>query len=197
MAGDADNEPDESLMARIQKGDHRAFAALVRRHSDKFYGLAYRMTGHVEEAEDIVQEAFLKLWNKPKAWSAKKGAKFTTWFYQVVTNTALDALRKKKSHSGSDVLEHIEDSKDSAEERVIKTEKEDLIEAAIHTLPERQKAALTLCFYEGVSNAEAAEILDVSVKALESLLSRAKAALRDDLTRQGVLQGVLKDKKNA
>ncbi|MEZ5814186.1 MAG: sigma-70 family RNA polymerase sigma factor [Alphaproteobacteria bacterium] len=180
---------DESLMERVCSGDHQAFAQIVERHSGLFYSAAYRMCGHSEEAEDIVQEAFLKLWSKPEGYDAAKGAKFTTWFYRVVTNLAIDRMRRKKPQSGgSEALEYIADKTPSAESRLEEQDRQDALEAAIAALPERQKIALNLCFYEGLSNKEAAEILGVGVKALESLLMRAKKALRDDLMAQGFLE---------
>ena len=77
---------DESLLARVGEGDGPAFAMLVRRHSDRYYRLAYRYTARREEAEDIVQAAFIKLWETPDIWDPRRGAKFTTWFYRVVVN---------------------------------------------------------------------------------------------------------------
>ncbi len=179
---------DESLLARICDGDHQAFAILVRRHTNRFFAAAYRFTGHVQEAEDVVQEAFLKLWQKPQAWDEKRGVRFTTWFYRVVVNGALDTVRKKRPQDGQDVLDGLGDGRESVESLIQKAEYEEILENAIQALPERQRAALNLCFYEEMSNKEAAEILDVNIKALESLLMRAKAGLRDILTRQGLLE---------
>ena len=179
------NEDDESLMVYIRNGDHEAFAALVSRHSKMFYAAAYRMCSHQEEAEDIVQDAFLKLWKNPERWDPENGAKFTTWFYRVVTNQALDHVRKKKPTSNSDILDRFEDNCPDQLESLEETRLQGDLEQAILSLPERQKAALNLCFYEGLSNKEAAEILGVGVKALESLLMRAKSGLRDELARAG------------
>lgn len=175
-------------MVLVLQGEHQAFAHLVRRHTKRFFGAAYRVVANVSEAEDIVQEAFLKLWDKPERWDASKGAKFTTWFYKVVTNTALDAVRKRKPQAGADVLDYMADGGDMIDEALVASEEAQAVEAAMQSLPERQKMALNLCFYEGLSNKEAAEVLDVGVKALESLLMRAKAALRDDLTRKGLME---------
>ena len=179
---------DESLMALVAKGDHQAFACLVRRHTQRFFAAAYRVTANVTEAEDIVQEAFLKLWDKPQRWDAGKGAKFTTWFYKVVTNTAVDSVRRRKPQVGTEVLDHLTDHDQDTEGLMVQEQEAQVVEMAIQSLPERQKLALNLCFYEGLSNKEAAEILDIGVKALESLLMRAKASLRDDLTRRGYLE---------
>ncbi len=178
---------DESLMERVCSGDHQAFAELVERHSGLFYSAAYRMCGQNEEAEDIVQDAFLKLWNKPQGYDAGKGAKFTTWFYRVVTNLAIDHMRRKKPQTNPEVLDYMADKVPLADQALEDKDQQDVLEEAIAALPERQKAALNLCFYEGLSNKEAAEILEVGVKALESLLMRAKKTLKEDLDAQGLL----------
>ena len=185
-------ENDESLMARICDGNHQAFAQLVNRHSGLFYSAAYRMCGNVEEAEDIVQEAFLKLWDKPQAYDVSKGAKFTTWFYRVVTNLAIDVQRRKKPQAGGTILDMLADQSPLQDAQMDEQGRQALLERMIQDLPVRQKAALNLCFYEGKSNKEAAEILGVGVKALESLLMRAKKALKEDARLAGLLD---QDKK--
>lgn len=183
-----DNENDESLMGRVQRGDHQAFAHIVQRHSGRFYAVAYRMVGNSAEAEDVVQDCFLKLWNKPDIWNRKKNAKFTTWFYRVVTNAAIDKTRRNvKIVSGEALFDHMDDGRRSVEQEMQMSETQRELEDAIAALPERQRAALTLCFYEGLSNKEAAEVLNVKVKALESLLMRAKAGVRDYLMNKGLI----------
>ncbi len=182
-----ENLSDEELMVRVQDADHSAFSILVTRHTKMFYAAAYRMYPYQDEAEDIVQEAFMKLWNRPEIWKADKGAKFTTWFYRVVTNQAIDFARKIKNTKGSEALDRITDKTANQQEMMEQAQQEQMLEDAIQELPERQKLALNLCFYEGLSNKEAAEIMDVGVKALESLLMRAKAGLKDILVRQGSL----------
>jgi len=183
---------DESLMVRVQSGDHEAFSFLVQRRTRMFYAAAYRMCARQDEAEDIVQDAFLKLWKNPQAWDAQRGVKFTTWFYRVVTNGAVDYMRKKKPAQGGDSLDYLEDTAQSQQEGLENKQQQAVLEAAIQALPERQKEALNLCFYEELSNKEAADIMGVGIKALESLLMRAKAGLRDSLIRQGVLQKGMK-----
>ncbi|MCB1721227.1 MAG: sigma-70 family RNA polymerase sigma factor [Alphaproteobacteria bacterium] len=190
MAKNADqmDDSDESLVVRVCEGDHQAFAQLVERHSGLFYSAAYRMCGNAEEAEEIVQDAFLKLWEKPQSYDVGKGAKFTTWFYRVVTNLAIDRARRKRPQAGPDVLDFMADKAPLADEILVQNGREAALEAAIQSLPERQKAALNLCFYEGFSNKEAAEILGIGVKALESLLMRAKTALKDNPLIAGLLE---------
>ena len=172
---------DESLVQRVQNGEHEAFAQLVRRHTNLFFKAAYRMCSNENEAEDIVQDAFLKFWKKPEAFDADKGAKFTTWFYRVVTNLAIDHMRRKKPQTDPVVLDFMADERESVDEMMEQHQREEALEVAIQALPERQKAALNLCFYEGLSNKEAAEILGVGVKALESLLMRAKKSLKETM----------------
>lgn len=191
----SDPNTDESLMVRIQSGDQQAFSELVQRHTEKFYALAYRTCGDQNMAEDVVQEAFLKLWRKPQSWKADKGAKFTTWFYRVVVNQAHDFGRKKKSEYGADDLDIYADTSVGADIKLQQNEQQEQLENAIQALPERQKTALSLCFYEELSNKEAAEIMGVGVKALESLLMRAKAALKNELIRGGIIEVSPKQEK--
>ncbi len=184
---DENQEKDEDLMARVQSGDHEAFSVLVSRHTKLFYTAAYRMCSNQDMAEDVVQDAFLKLWQRPEIWDGARGAKFTTWFYRVVTNQAIDQMRKIKPMAGGDALESL-GCAEQQHEQLERDEQDRVLEQAIQALPERQKVALNLCFYEGLSNKEAADILDVGVKALESLLMRAKAAIRIDLQGRGMLK---------
>ena len=191
MAGTGE-ENDESLMLRVNRGDHHAFALLVRRHTKMFFAAAYRMCGETQAAEDLVQEAFLKLWEKPGAWDPNRGTKFTTWFYRVVTNMAIDRQRREKRYADPKVMDSIADRGPRADEKLQSDEEQEILERAISRLPERQKAALNLCMYEGLSNREAAEVLGVGVKALESLLMRAKAGLKEEFVKEGLIKNDLR-----
>lgn len=182
------DDDDHGLMVRVQRGDHQAFSHLVQRHSERFYAVAYRMLNNSAEAEDVVQDSFLKLWNKPQAWDPRKNAKFTTWFYRVVTNAAIDKARRRvKVVSGQKIIDFVADDRRNAEDQMYQDEMQRILEEAIQSLPDRQKAALNLCFYEGLSNKDAAEVLDVNLKALESLLMRAKAGIKEHMARKGHL----------
>lgn len=186
MADTLEKLSDEGLMERIQQRDHRAFSLLVERRTDMFYGAAYRMVMNVQEAEDIVQEAFLKLWDKPKNWKSGKGAKFTTWFYRVVMNISLDKLRKYKK-TESHLIEEIESQNISQEKEMQMDQEQKALNQALKELPENQLMALNLCFYDELANKEAATVMGISVKALESLLMRAKAGVKNHLYREGIL----------
>jgi RNA polymerase sigma-70 factor (ECF subfamily) len=188
MTGENDKS-DEELLRLISGGDHNAFAVLVTRHEKRFYLAAWRTLSDNAEAEDVTQEAFLKIWQQPDLFDPDRGVKFTTWFYRVVVNLALDRGRKKKRLVSGDWMDAMPSEEASPEQETGAKERKIIIEAAIGELPERQKTALNLCFYEGMGNIEAAEVMGVTVKALESLLIRAKQAMRENLGKSGLLEG--------
>lgn len=173
-------EDDAQLLSRIQRGNHAAFSLLVHRHAARFYRVAYRMMSDRSEAEDIVQEAFVKLWERPGLWQAERNTRFTTWFYRVVVNLCLDHHKKKRPLPLADD-NMVADGGETHEETLIRLERQRSLEAAIAALPKRQRVALNLCFYEGLSNQQAADIMEVSLKGLQSLLMRAKATLKKTL----------------
>ncbi len=173
-------ENDEALLAAIKEGSHAAFALLVERHSSRFYAVAYRFVHQRESAEDIVQEAFLKLWQSPDIWQSEKGAKFTTWFYRIVTNLCLDMRKRKSPLSIEDDMEFA-DTRALQDEALVQAREQAQLEKAIAALPERQRTALNLCFTQGVSNQEAADIMHINLKALQSLVMRAKTTLKETL----------------
>ncbi len=172
------DDSDEELVLQVQKGDAEAFAMLVSRHTDYLYRIVWRTYPDIQEAEDIVQECFLKFWNKPKQFDHSKGTRFRTWITRVAMNRSIDMARKKKPTPDYEYLlqQSMDDPNIPLHELEKKVEKMELEEAIQH-LPERQQQALNLCFYEDLKQKEAAEVMDVSLKALESLLMRAKKAL--------------------
>jgi RNA polymerase sigma-70 factor, ECF subfamily len=180
MAADWPEKDDDELLALIQEGSHPAFGALVKRHTERFYRLAYRFVQSKEAAEDIVQDAFLKLWQEPARWQPERKAKFTTWFYRVVVNLSLD-WKKKKRPAPLDEDMPLVDDRETVDAALIRNEKEKMLEKEIAALPDRQRTALNLCFDEGLSNQEAAEIMGVNLKALQSLIMRAKTTLKERL----------------
>ncbi len=173
-------ESDALLLEHIAEGDHGAFAELVRRHTARFFRVAYRFLGNRSETEDIVQDAFLKLWERPGLWQSDKNTAFTTWFYRIVVNQCLDFVKKKRPLQLIDDS-WIEDERQTHEKNMLENEKQRLLEQQIAKLPERQRTALNLCFYEGLSNKEAADVMGVRLKALQALLMRAKTTLKEGL----------------
>ncbi len=175
---------DDDLMMLAGRGDKAAFTRLVGRHLARAGALAGRIMGNRGDAEEIVQEAFLRAWLKAPAWqkqgSAAGAAQFSTWFHRVLVNLCIDRKRRP-THDPLDRAEEVADDGPGGFERTAEAESGRRVAAAVAELPERQRAALALCHYEGMSNIEAARILDVSVGALESLLVRARKQLRESL----------------
>lgn len=175
---------DEDLMIRIGSGDRVAFGDLVRRHLDRAVAVAQRVTGSRGDAEEIAQEAFLRVWTKAPQWRAAdgdfRGARFTTWLYRVLVNLSIDRKRRPAMAPLDDANDP-PDPADSAQQSLERAQLSSRVAAAVAELPERQRAALTLCFYEGLSNREAAEVLSLTPGAVESLLVRARRTLRETL----------------
>jgi RNA polymerase sigma-70 factor (ECF subfamily) len=178
MAAGWTEKEDHELLALIQEGNSQAFSQLVERHTDRFYRLAFRYLQNKEAAEDVVQDAFLKLWENPGLWQPERNSKFTTWFYRIVVNLSLD-LRKKKKPEALDEETSLVDEREPADEAMIQAQAQRALEKEIAALPERQRTALNLCFDQGLSNQEAAEIMGLNLKALQSLIMRAKRTLKD------------------
>jgi RNA polymerase sigma-70 factor (ECF subfamily) len=177
--GDEAND-DALLMQRIAAGDQQAFRDLMQRHLGRTVRLAARILGSSGAAEDVAQEAFVRVWKHAGNWEdpARAGAKFTTWLYRIVLNLCIDEKRKR-SFTDIDAIPEQADETPDAEANMQRREKSQRVKAALDTLPERQRAAFVLCFYEDYSNKDAADMLGISVKAIESLLVRARRSLRD------------------
>ena len=183
MAEPADQQlGDDELMRRIGNGDRQAFTILVGRHLARAVSTARRLVGSQFDAEEVAQEAFTRVWTHAADWrpAAKGGAQFTTWLYRIVVNLCIDRRRRPGFDSIDERPEPV-DATPGALSGLEDAAVSKQVNAALAELPERQRAALTLCFYEGLSNAEAAEILSLSVGAIESLLVRARRTLRERL----------------
>jgi RNA polymerase sigma-70 factor (ECF subfamily) len=180
MATPWPDKDDHELLALIQDGSSQAFALLVERHTERFYRLAYRYVQSKEAAEDMVQDAFLKLWEDPHRWQADKNTKFTTWFYRVVVNLCLDWQKKKQPLELNEDMPII-DERESADEAMQRKQQQIALEGAISALPERQRTAINLCYDEGLSNQDAADVMAINLKALQSLVMRAKTTLKERL----------------
>jgi len=176
----AKTDPDMDLLPGLREGDETALARLMDRHLKTVTAIGYYMLGDASLAEDVAQTTFLKLWQTAPKWEAGR-ATLLTWMRRVATNDCLDRLRKK----GPIYLDHVPDRADDTETALEELEKNDMIAAVRHalaSLPDTQKAAITLSYYQQVSQKEGAAILDQSVKAYESLLSRARKNLKATLS---------------
>lgn len=178
----APEQSDEELMRRVCERDSAAFGLLVDRHLDRVHALARRLLGAQTEAEDVAQDVFTKLWTAPNAWQAGKG-NFPNWLSRVTSNAAIDRLRRRRPGTAlDDILDMTadEDSKDPFE-HALDGQRARRVEQALNGLPERQKLAIVLFHFQGHSGAEVAEMMDIKVPALESLLARARRKLKTDL----------------
>lgn len=173
---------DENLLDFVAAGNIKAFETLVARHHGRFYACVYRWVMHREDAQDIVQDGFLKLWSGAARFQNGKGARFTTWFYRVLYNQSIDRLRDRTRLGGELVEDFLRYEATAEADEIFREEQTDL-RLALAELPERQRMAVTLFYMEGLPQKEIAAMMGLSVKALESQLSRAKVALKERMQR--------------
>lgn len=171
-------DPDGTLIQRAGSGDRAAAQILLTRHLPKMLRLARRMLALRDpaEAEDAVQEAFLKVWQHAADWRPGK-AQFETWLYRVVLNACYDRLRRRRTDDLAAAAD-VPDDGPAPDRGLVATQTAAMVQKALADLPERQRSAIVLCHFEEMGNIEAAEILGISVEAIESLLSRGRRTLR-------------------
>lgn len=173
-------EPDDrELIRRVALGDRSAFTELMQRHIAQIVDFSCRYVGRVADAEDIAQEAFIRVWRKASSWQDQQ-LPVRHWLYRITYNLCMDALRQRKTGDLPDenILVSAVDTTSSQYDEMAQRIR---LRAALNNVPERQRTAIFLCAYYGFSNREAAVILDVSVDALESLLARGRRSLRQQL----------------
>ncbi len=174
-------QSDEQLIEAVQAGEAAAFEKLAQRHAERFFNFALRICGSRMDAEDMVQEAFLRLWRNPFAWKPEGGGQFSTWFHKVLVNLFLDQKRRTKKTESDEILNDMPDGALNAQ-ALMESEAEDkALLKAINALPPHQHVAVQLFYYDGFSQAEAAAVMQLHVKAYESLLHRARQNLRKEL----------------
>ena len=173
------HDSDADLLRAAARRDAKAFGSLVVKYHALVYRVVWRMTNGSAEAEDIAQEAFLKLWNNPA--QVREAAALKGWLMRVAHNLAMDWFRRKPDRD-IDTVDEVSDDRPNAEDRMNSDWVSRRIAKAVSDLPERQKQALTLAHFEQLPQAEAAAIMELSVDAFESLLARARRALKDQLT---------------
>jgi RNA polymerase sigma-70 factor (ECF subfamily) len=172
-------DPDEALLVRIADGDAAAVRALVGRKLPRILGLAHRMLGDAAEAEDVAQEAFVRIWRQAAKWRPGE-ARFDTWLHRVALNLCYDRLRRRREIA-TDAPPEVADEGPAPDRGLLAQDTGERVGEALARLPERQREAIVLCHYQELGNIEAAAVMGVTVEALESLLSRGRRALRANL----------------
>ena len=171
---------DENILIEaINNGDTRAYAQLVNRYKDLVYTLALRMLKHKEEAEEVAQDTFVKVFKSLHKF--KGDSKFSTWIYKVAYNTCLDTIKKNKKHLNNVTIDEYNfnklDTIDNALDNIIKEEKSALIKNCINKLPEDSSALLTLFYFEELSLDEISKIINIEANTVKVKLFRARKKL--------------------
>jgi RNA polymerase sigma-70 factor (ECF subfamily) len=169
-------DPDEDLVRRVGDGDAAAIQAMVARKLPRMLALAQRMLGDPVEAEDVAQEAMLRAWRQAPRWAPGR-ARFDTWLHRVALNLCYDRLRRRREVP-TETPPDRPDPGPGPDRGLLAADVGSRVDAALARLPVRQREAIVLCHYQELSNIEAAALLEISVEALESLLSRGRRALR-------------------
>lgn len=166
---------DDALLALYGNGDSMAAASLTARLTPMVFRLAKRLLSDAAEAEDVTQEGMLRLWKTAPEWRQGE-AKVSTWLYRVTTNLCTDRLRKRRGVALDAIAEPMDDTP-GIEARMISDNRAEALNGALAKLPDRQREAVVLRHIEGLANPEIAEVLDISVEAVESLIARGKRGL--------------------
>ena len=196
-------ETSEAALVRlVARKNQAAFKKLLNMHLSGINRYTVRMIGNASNAEDITQEVFLRLWTRADSYKPE-ASKLSTWLHNIAHNLCIDYFRKNNRfiQDSSEIYETEENlhlasvsalphgiatsGSDEPEHELAKKTRDHDVKKALMTLPERQRSAIIMCHYQGVSNKDAAHIMEVSVDALESLLSRGRLKLRKLLTEDG------------
>ncbi|WP_121062086.1 RNA polymerase sigma factor [Chachezhania antarctica] len=179
---------DDVLLAQFARGDDRAAKELAARHLPRVLSVAVRVLGDRAEAEDVAQEALLRLWRIAPDWEPDR-AKVSTWLYRVAMNLCID--RKRRARGGTVDIDAVPEPMDpapGAPEAMQAKARQAALDAALQALPDRQRQAVVLRHIEGLANPQIAEIMGLGVEAVESLTARGKRGLKAALAgRRGEL----------
>ncbi|EME68585.1 RNA polymerase sigma factor [Paramagnetospirillum caucaseum] len=182
---EGDAASDDDLLRAIAQGDRRSFQRLMERHVRAMLALATRVLRNPDDADEVVQEAFLKVWTLAARWQPDREARFSTWLYRVVLNASLDRLRRGRFVAAEEAEEPVDPSPGGLE-RAMARQRERLVSAAMAEMPARQRQALSLYYFGDLTAPEAARVLELSLGAMEALLVRGKRNLRAALARLGI-----------
>lgn len=178
-SGSEESEDETALLARVAAGEEQAFRGLVDRHLSTVLAIGRRMLRDDAEAEDVAQEALLRLWRNAAGLELGPNG-VRPWLRRVVSNLCIDRVRARRNTTVTDQVP--EESEPAGQVRhLAERELSGRVDAALKALPERQRLALTLFHYEGMSQIEVGEVLGISDEAVESLLARARRTLKASL----------------
>lgn len=169
---------EAELVAAVARGDRQAFTHLATAHAPKLEAYVLRLSGSASLAQDVVQEVLLKLWLNAARFDASR-SRLTTWLHRMAHNLCIDVMRDTTRRQ--DMSVRLADERDNMTHEQDMSGTDGVVGQALLALPERQRSALVLTYYQELSNREVADVMSISVRALESLLVRARAALRDKL----------------
>jgi RNA polymerase sigma-70 factor, ECF subfamily len=181
---------ERELIQQCKQGVISAFDKLVERYEKRVFNFAYRMAGNYDDANDVAQEAFIRVFNSINTF--RGDANFSTWLYRIVTNVYLDERKRAKSHlhtplddyielEENTVTRQVEDTGPSPEDLVEQSERNDLLQKAIGSLPDYQRIMVALYHTESRSYEEIAEIMNLPIGTVKSRLNRARLALKEKL----------------
>ncbi len=187
---------DKKLVTGAKNGDKQAFTELINLYKDKIYNHVYRIIGNIQEAEDITQETFLKVYANIDKYDEQY--KFSTWIYRIATNLCIDRIRRKKADFSLDNKWEEEDGMDwynklaapdmTPEEEVISTEQHKQVEQAILSLPPKYRVVMNLRYIQDFSIQEISKIVNLSVATVKTRLFRGRESLRKQLLENGSLK---------
>lgn len=184
---------DAILIERCQAGDRGAFDALIQKHQTRAYQFAFRLTRNVDEASDVVADAFVRIHNALPNFKGQSA--FTTWLFRILTNCFLDLRKREKSRAAvsleatlqtgdGDIQRQVEDGADSPFEETVREARGLEVQEAVNSLPEYQRAMIVMYHVEDLSYEEIASALDLPIGTVKSRLNRARLSLRDILSKQ-------------
>lgn len=179
----SERDPDAELLAGVGRQEPAAVRTLVARKLPGLLALATRMLGDRMEAEDVAQEAFMRIWKQAPRWREGE-ARFDTWLHRVALNLCYDRLRAHREEP-ADELPDTDDPAAAPDMQLEAQSRDARVRDALAALPARQREALVLSYYQELSNIEAAALMGITVEALESLLARARRSLRAQLAGDG------------